>query len=78
MIVRFDGKALQNRVEQRTEPMGVEGDPAIKKGGSLSEADALVLEAKQRVRDGGGERDSVSLEKVAKESAGEPGPEMGS
>ncbi|KAI9803166.1 MAG: hypothetical protein M1825_001957, partial [Sarcosagium campestre] len=49
LVVRIDGKALQETFENRTEPIGVEGDPASKKG-KLSEADALVLEAQQKVR----------------------------
>lgn len=49
MIVRFDSSALRNKVERRSEPIGVEGDPGTKPG-ALSEADALVLEAKQKVQ----------------------------
>ena len=33
MIVRFDGQRVQQTVERKTEPIGVEGDPASQKGG---------------------------------------------
>ena len=49
MIVRFDSAALRHTVEHRIEPIGVEGDPLTHRGG-LSEAEAIVLEAKQKFR----------------------------
>ncbi|KAI9795432.1 MAG: Protein phosphatase 2C 1 [Piccolia ochrophora] len=72
MVVRFDSKALQNTVAHKAEPIGVEGDPPTKKGG-ISEAEALVLEARQRVRD---VREEVNPETIVEETRGEPGPEM--
>ncbi|KAI9836527.1 MAG: Protein phosphatase 2C 1 [Thelocarpon superellum] len=88
MIVRFDNKAVQNTVERRSEPIGVEGDPATKKGG-ISETEAIVLDAKQKAgqTDGSGggadageaAEDATAdeiINKVTGERAGEPGPEL--
>ena len=49
MIVRLDSSALRERVERRSDPIGVEGDPGMSKPGGISEADAKVLEAKEKV-----------------------------
>lgn len=51
MVVRFDSKALQQTVERGTEPIGVEGDPPSTKKGGISEADALVKEARKSMGD---------------------------
>lgn len=76
MVIRLDGPAVQNRVDHRTEPMGVEGDPGTNQG-KLSEADALVLQAKKRVSlSKNDEMEHVSAEKVIKQTQGEPGPEL--
>ena len=80
MIVRLDGQAVQSTVEHRTEPIGVEGDPATRRG-RLSEAEALVLGAKQKAWEGGArsiadDRKVVTPETVAKLTQGEPGPEL--
>lgn len=45
MIVRFDSKAVQQSVDRKTEPIGVEGDPPSTIKGGISEADAIVGEA---------------------------------
>ena len=71
MIVRFDNKAVQQTVERKSEPIGVEGDPPTQKGG-ISEADAIVLEALQKSGDG----DCVTVAKIAEEEEAEPGPEL--
>lgn len=47
MIVRFDSKALQQTVDRKTEPIGVEGDPSSTIKGGISEADAIVKEARK-------------------------------
>ena len=47
MIVRFDNKAVQNTVDRKVELIGVEGDPSGKKGG-ISEAEAIVRDAKAK------------------------------
>ncbi|KAI9676627.1 MAG: Protein phosphatase 2C 1 [Trizodia sp. TS-e1964] len=51
MVVRFDQQTVLKAVERKTEPIGVEGDPPSKKGG-VSEADAIVMEAKANVEAG--------------------------
>lgn len=86
MIVRFDNKALQQTVERRTEPIGVEGDPPSTKKGGISEADALVKEARKSMGDGGKhlptgdvleeEKTRVSKEIIKEEDEKEPGPEL--
>ena len=79
MIVRFDNKALQQTVERKTEPIGVDGDPSTVKGG-ISEADAIVQEARKSM---GGKADlqeeegtRLSKEVIREEEEAEPGPEM--
>lgn len=78
MIIRFDNNALRDTVERRNgaELIGVEGDPATARGG-VSEADAIVAEARQKVEheDRGhlkpdGKRVPDLLPQVAKESSG--------
>ena len=81
MIVRFDSKALQQTVDRKTEPIGVEGDPATTKGG-ISEADAIVKEARKSMGDGGKfeppeeEKKRLSKEIIQEEEEAEPGPEV--
>ncbi|MCJ1462567.1 Protein phosphatase 2C 1 [Pseudocyphellaria aurata] len=86
MIVRFDNIALQQTVERRTEPIGVEGDPPSTKKGGISEADALVKEARKSMGDAGKnpptrevleeEKKRVSKEIIQEEEEKEPGPEL--
>lgn len=85
MVVRFDSKLLQQTVERKAEPIGVEGDRPSKKGG-MSEADAIVNEAKKSMSDGGRtlhtdeevaeERVRVSQEVIREEEEQEVGPEV--
>ena len=81
MIVRFDNKALQQTVERKTEPIGVEGDPTSVKGG-ISEADALVKEARKSMGENAKfdvpdeEKKRLSREIIQEEEEQEPGPEM--
>lgn len=86
MIVRFDNKALQQTAERRTEPIGVEGDPPSTKKGGISEADALVKEARKSMGDTGknppsrevleDEKQRVSKEIIQEEEEKEAGPEL--
>ena len=86
MVVRFDSKALQQTVERRTEPIGVEGDPPSTKKGGISEADALIKEARKSMGDVGRalpedgsldeETRKVSQEIITEEEEREPGPEV--
>ncbi|KAL8817628.1 MAG: hypothetical protein Q9223_003580 [Gallowayella weberi] len=81
MLVRFDGKALQQTVERKAEPIGVEGDPPTKQGG-ISEADAIVKEARKSMGDlARGEeieetKRRVSQDVIREELESEPGPEL--
>ncbi|KAI9778836.1 MAG: Protein phosphatase 2C 1 [Candelina submexicana] len=79
MLVRFDTKAVQNTVDRRNELIGVEGDPLNSKKGGISEADAIVAEARKHVD----QSESISpmhvsaqMSQVAEEEEGEPGPEL--
>ncbi|GAB7358105.1 hypothetical protein MBLNU230_g0265t2 [Neophaeotheca triangularis] len=52
MVIRFDSKAVQQTVESRVEPIGVEGDAASKQGG-VTEAEAIVAENAKRLDETG-------------------------
>ncbi len=71
MIVRFDNKALKQRKTEST--IGVDGDPESVRGG-ISEADAIVSEAKKRISQAGEEPDKGNADMIVEEQ--EPGPEM--
>lgn len=81
MLVRFDGRAVQQTVERKAEAIGVEGDPPTKQGG-ISEADAIVKEARKSMGDmARGEeleetKRRVSQEIIREEVESEPGPEL--
>ena len=91
MIVRFDNRAVQQTVERKAEPIGVEGDPPTKKQGGISEADAIVKEARKSMSDGPGrvlhsdvksdegveeEKARISQEIIREEEEKETGPEL--
>ena len=87
MIVRFDNKALLQTVERKTEPIGVEGDPPSTKKGGISEADAIVKEARKSMGDGSGKslhsdgeaeevKARISQEIIREEAEKEVGPEV--
>ncbi|KAI9736131.1 MAG: Protein phosphatase 2C 1 [Cirrosporium novae-zelandiae] len=79
MIVRFDNnKLVQNSLDKKAGPIGVEGDPPTKEGG-VSEADHIVAEAKKTIEVKGEKGDIGSPERAAiirEESEKEPGPEL--
>lgn len=75
MVVRFDGKAAQNAVENKKDQIGVEGDPITKAGG-LSEAEHLVLESKKKLDESGEGLDRVPSELMQAQEDAEPGPEL--
>lgn len=81
MLVRFDGKALQQTVERKAEPIGVEGDPPTKHGG-ISEADALIKEARKSMGDLARPDEMeetkrrISQDIIREEVESEPGPEL--
>ncbi|KZF26724.1 protein serine/threonine phosphatase 2C [Xylona heveae TC161] len=76
MVIRFDSKAVQGTVERKIEPIGVEGDPSSTKDGGISEADAIVAEAKKQVQESGSELENVTTQSIVEESEGESGPEL--
>jgi len=90
MVVRFDNKAVQQTVEHKAEPIGVDGDLPTRKSGGISEADAIVKEAEKSMGEGPGkmlhsdaksegveeERASISKEIIREEEEKEVGPEL--
>ncbi len=84
MIVRFDNKALQQTVDRKTEPIGVEGDPPSNRKGGISEADAIVREARKSLSDSStlvpdetsSEEKSLSQDVIREEEDKEVGPEI--
>ena len=91
MIVRFDSRAVQQTVERKAEPIGVDGDPATKRHGGISETDAIVKEARKSMSDGSGrvlhsdvrseegleeEKARISQEIIREEEEKETGPEL--
>ncbi|KAK4994775.1 mgpp2cl-1, protein phosphatase 2C-like protein 1, partial [Elasticomyces elasticus] len=80
MVVRFETSLVQRVVERKTEPIGVEGDPARPLGG-ISEADAIVLESKKKLDESGGAEaggDQITKQIIEEEGANDadPGPEL--
>ena len=85
MIVRFDNKALQQTVERKAEPIGVEGDPPTNKKGGISEADAIIKEQRKSMSDSSllvpeeapsDEKAKISQEVIREEEEKEVGPEI--
>ena len=81
MVVRFDNKALQQTVERKIEAIGVEGDPPSNKKGGISEADAIVREARKSMGDvqvDGTTEDQAGIgpDVIQEEAEKEPGPEL--
>jgi protein phosphatase PTC1 len=80
MVVRFDNKALKQTLDRQTQPIGVEGD-AISAKGVMSEADAIIKEARKSmsIPDGLNVEEHVhhvSQDIIREERDKESGPEM--
>ena len=75
MLVRFDGKAAQQAVENKSDQIGVEGDGTTKTGG-VSEAEHLVLESKKKLDESGEGLDRVPSELMNEQEDAEAGPEL--
>jgi protein phosphatase PTC1 len=83
MIVRFDTKLVQDMVERRTDPIGVEGDVPSTRS-DVSEAEKIIEDAKKNATDLGivdGEKGPLANEKLEKDivreaEKQEPGPEV--
>lgn len=73
MVVRFDNKALRQRKNEAA--MGVDGDQATLKGG-VTEAEAIVAQAKKSISDPEQSVESAAKEIIMEEAEAEPGPEL--
>ena len=85
MIVRFDNKTLQQTVDRKAEPIGVEGDPSTNKKGGISEADAIIKESRKSMSDSSSlvpdeapadDKAKISQEVIREEEEKEVGPEI--
>ncbi len=68
MVVRFDNKALRQRKNEAA--MGVEGDQATLKGG-VTEADAIVAQAKKSIGEPEQSVESTAKEIIMEDAEGE-------
>jgi len=75
MVVRFDSQRVQQTVDRQQEPIGVEGDAPDQKGG-MSEAEAIVLEQRQKLEESGEKADRMPSDIMEEEEDAEPGPEL--
>ena len=82
MVVQFDNKSIRQTVEHKADPIGVEGDPSSIKKGGISEADAIVREARKSMGDIPNdnmqeeEKLKVTEDIIREEASKEPGPEL--
>jgi len=74
MVVRFDSAKVQQTVEAKAEPIGVDGDPASQKG-SISETEAIVMEQRRKLDESGLLLDRMPSD-ITEEEESEPGPEL--
>ena len=74
MVVRFDNQAVQQAVDRKAEPIGVEGDPPTQRGG-ISETEAIISRQKELLNDSGEYLDRVPSN-IVEEEEQEPGPEL--
>jgi len=75
MVVRFDGQAVQQTVDRKAEPIGVEGDPATQKGG-ITETEAIIGRQKEVLHESGESLDRVPSNIAEETENEEPGPEL--
>lgn len=75
MVVRFDSQAVQQTVERKVEPIGVDGDPSSQKGG-VSEAEAIIAEQRKKLDESGELLDRVPSDINEEEESVDPGPEL--
>jgi protein phosphatase PTC1 len=71
MVIRFDNKALRQRKNEAA--MGVDGDMHHTTGG-ISEAEAIVAQARKSIEEPGTSVESATQEIIMEEQ--EPGPEL--
>jgi protein phosphatase PTC1 len=72
MIVRFDNHALKQR---KSEALGTGADAVDSKAG-ISEADAIVSNARKHMADSGEDMENAGPEMIMEEEESEPGPEL--
>ena len=75
MVVRFDSQAVQQTVDRKAEPIGVEGDPATQRGG-ISETEAIIGRQKDVLQESGEYLDRLPNDIVEETEDQEPGPEL--
>lgn len=63
MVIRLDSTRLKEVVNNKTEPIGVEGDPATNVAHGMSEADKIVENARKSMANAG-ITDSETAEQV--------------
>ncbi len=73
MVVRFDNKAVRQRKNEGT--IGVEGDALTAKG-HITEAEALVAQARKSIGESSQSVESAAAEIIQEEEEKEPGPEL--
>ncbi|PVI05266.1 PP2C-domain-containing protein [Periconia macrospinosa] len=73
MVVRFDNKALKQRKTEAQ--LGVDKDSSAAKSG-ISEADAIVSQAKKELSESNVSMESAAAEIIKEEEEQEPGPEL--
>ena len=76
MVVRFNQGALQGVVQPGSEKIGVEGDPSTLVQGGISEAQAIVSEARKSIPGGETVEDLSYMNSNTIEEESEPGPEL--
>lgn len=74
MVVRFDSQKVQDTVELKHEPIGVDGDRSSQQGG-VSETEAIVLEQRRKLDESGLLLDRMPSD-ITEEDEPEPGPEL--
>jgi len=74
MVVRFDSQKVQDTVELKHEPIGVDGDRSSRQGG-VSETEAIVLEQRRKLDESGQLLDRMPSD-ITEEDEPEPGPEL--
>lgn len=74
MVIRFDNRAVQETVEKKTAPIGVEGDEGSK--GTMTEAESIVATNKKPLEESGDSLDRIPSDLVEEPEPPEPGPEL--
>lgn len=84
MVIRLDSNKVKDVVNNKAEPIGVDGDPSAKVPGGVSEADKIVEGARRSMARAGladnpelaEQAQEEILENMASNNDKEPGPEL--